>query len=131
LANQTIRTLKEPTYCGECGYNLQSLPARHQCPECGSSYEVRPHYPSVGIFDPDSAVFPLADVLSMLLCIAALVVCFVAMVLTASIAILICLTIYTALTIVLGTRAIRRVSSYITASSIVRRIERGEDRMDG
>ncbi|MGD2109786.1 MAG: hypothetical protein PVI86_10375, partial [Phycisphaerae bacterium] len=27
-------------YCIECGYDLAGLPNRHQCPECGTGYEI-------------------------------------------------------------------------------------------
>ena len=43
LADDIIkdRRIAISTYCGNCGYNLKTLPRSYHCPECGSEYRAR------------------------------------------------------------------------------------------
>lgn len=43
LADDIIkdRRIATSTYCGNCGYNLKTLPRSYHCPECGSEYRAR------------------------------------------------------------------------------------------
>ncbi|MCH8967045.1 MAG: hypothetical protein IID43_05160 [Planctomycetes bacterium] len=61
------RRLTASTYCGNCGYNLVSLPYVYTCPECGQEYNARPLRMS-GIFLPYANEFPVGDVAGALLC---------------------------------------------------------------
>ena len=36
------RRIAHSVYCGECGYNLRTLPYAGRCPECGGEYNARP-----------------------------------------------------------------------------------------
>jgi hypothetical protein len=49
-------------YCGECGYNLRTLPYTGLCPECGGRYNARP-LKMEGIFLPQNMELPVLDVL--------------------------------------------------------------------
>ncbi len=49
-------------YCGECGYNLRTLPYTGLCPECGGRYNARP-LKMDGIFLPQNMELPVLDVL--------------------------------------------------------------------
>lgn len=44
LADDIIkdRRISQSMYCGNCGYNLKTLPRSYHCPECGSEYRARP-----------------------------------------------------------------------------------------
>jgi len=55
-------------YCGNCGYNLRTLPYVHTCPECGHEYNARP-LTMRGIFLPHEARFPLRDLAAFLACV--------------------------------------------------------------
>ena len=48
-------------YCGNCGYNLHSLPYVYRCPECGSQYSAR-RLRWKGIFRHEDMVLPVADI---------------------------------------------------------------------
>ncbi len=61
------RLLGHAVYCGNCGYNLKTLPYRYVCPECGSEYNARPRK-MTGIFVPQEAEFPIRDIFSTLIC---------------------------------------------------------------
>lgn len=61
------RRLNVPTYCGTCGYNLQTLPYVYTCPECGNGYNARPLH-MVNIFLPDQCEFPAGDLFSGVIC---------------------------------------------------------------
>ena len=51
------RRITTSTYCGNCGYNLRTLPYIYTCPECGHEYNARPLVRR-GIFDPSEAEIP-------------------------------------------------------------------------
>ena len=54
------RRITGSVYCGNCGYNLRTLPYMYVCPECGDDYNARPTKMK-GIFLPSGTVFPLPD----------------------------------------------------------------------
>jgi len=54
-------------YCGNCGYNLHSLPYIYTCPECGNQYNARP-LKMKGIFVLHDTYFPASDIAATLLC---------------------------------------------------------------
>ena len=60
-------------YCGNCGYNLRTLPYVYTCPECGHEYNARP-LTMRGIFLPHEASFPLRDLAALLACVLGTVV---------------------------------------------------------
>jgi hypothetical protein len=63
----TGRSIGGSVYCGNCGYNLRTLPHVYTCPECGQSYNARP-LTMKGIFQPHDAKIPFGDLAAMLLC---------------------------------------------------------------
>ncbi len=54
-------------YCGECGYNLKTLPYVGVCPECGNNYNARP-LKMEGVFQPHLRELPINDAILLLLC---------------------------------------------------------------
>jgi hypothetical protein len=56
------RRITASTFCGNCGYNLRTLPYVYTCPECGQSYNARPLVMK-GIFVPYEVEIPWADFL--------------------------------------------------------------------
>lgn len=56
------RMLTLSTYCGDCGYNLRTLPYIYKCPECGNEYNARPLLMK-GIFIPYRDDPPFRDLL--------------------------------------------------------------------
>jgi len=61
------RTIHGSVYCGNCGYNLRTLPYVYTCPECGSGYNARP-LQMKGIFQPHDAKIPFGDMATVLFC---------------------------------------------------------------
>ena len=61
------RRITGSVYCGNCGYNLHTLPHVYTCPECGNQYNARP-LKMEGIFNPQEGVIPFLDFVSALLC---------------------------------------------------------------
>lgn len=60
------RIITGTLYCGNCGYNLHSLPYVHTCPECGNQYNARPLMMK-GIFFPHETYFPASELAVVLL----------------------------------------------------------------
>lgn len=60
------RRIAGAVYCGNCGYNLRTLPYRYNCPECGNDYNARP-LTMKGIFQPHEAEIPFGDIASAML----------------------------------------------------------------
>ncbi len=59
------RRITTPIYCGECGYNLITLPRCYSCPECGNEYTARG--PEMkGVFVMRDAEPPMGSILSVL-----------------------------------------------------------------
>ncbi len=61
------RRITSSVYCGNCGYNLYTLPFVYTCPECGSAYNARPLVME-GIFVPYEVDFPLRDMATTAAC---------------------------------------------------------------
>ena len=60
------RRIRGSLYCGNCGYNLKTLPRKYVCPECGHPYSTRA--PMRGIFFPHDSEPPLGSVAGILGC---------------------------------------------------------------
>ncbi len=56
-------------YCGNCGYNLKTLPYVYRCPECGNAYNARP-LTMRGIFMPYQYAIPFRDLAATVVCAA-------------------------------------------------------------
>ena len=61
------RAITGSLYCGDCGYNLHTLPYLYVCPECGNKYDARP-LSMKGIFAPHEVEIPFRDVVAALAC---------------------------------------------------------------
>jgi len=61
------RRITGSVYCGNCGYNLKTLPYSYQCPECGQEYNARPLHRR-GIHEPLDEEFPFAYIISAVVC---------------------------------------------------------------
>ena len=61
------RTITGTVYCGDCGYNLHTLPYLYVCPECGNKYDARP-LSMKGIFAPHKVEIPFRDMIAALAC---------------------------------------------------------------
>ena len=59
------RRISGSIYCGQCGYNLRTLPYVHRCPECGQGYNARP-MSMKGIFNPADAGLPIGDMFAVI-----------------------------------------------------------------
>ncbi len=108
-------------YCGNCGYNLRTLPYTYACPECGAEYNARPTKMK-GIFLPSGTVFPLRD------CAATLVFAVVTTFLSLNAfkpldeVSLVIAGFLAVLTLVFARQAYIGIGRYIMAVSIIRRI---------
>ena len=54
------RRITQSLYCGNCGYNLKTLPRSYVCPECGQKYNAR-RQPMKGIYFPHNVEPPFAQ----------------------------------------------------------------------
>jgi len=59
------RRIGGTVYCGNCGYNLRTLPYFYRCPECGNEYNARPLVMK-GIFLPQNISPPFVDTAAVL-----------------------------------------------------------------
>lgn len=59
------RRISGSVYCGNCGYNLRTLPYAHACPECGNEYNARA-LSMKGIFLPHEMSVPVGETLGTL-----------------------------------------------------------------
>jgi len=62
----TDRRISGSIYCGNCGYNLRTLPYVYTCPECGNEYNARP-LKMKGIFVNYDVSLPVSDMAVVLL----------------------------------------------------------------
>ena len=61
------RRMAGTVYCGNCGYNLRTLPYVYRCPECGHEYNARPLVMK-GIFLPQSVSPPFVEMFAVVFC---------------------------------------------------------------
>lgn len=61
------RRITRSVYCGNCGYNLKTLPYVYRCPDCGQEYNARPRVLQ-GIHQPHLVEIPFGDIASTLFC---------------------------------------------------------------
>ena len=61
------RRITSSVFCGNCGYNLRTLPYTYQCPECGQDYNARP-LEMRGIFSPQDVDIPFGDMAAAAFC---------------------------------------------------------------
>ena len=122
------RILTLSTYCGECGYNLRTLPYVYTCPECGNAYNARPLMMK-GIFIPYRDDPPVRDILSALaFAIATAVIVYGAFKPIDVIRLVIGL-FFAAFMVVSAVQAVHKLKRYVLAIQILRRIkqEDGEE----
>ena len=63
------RRITSSVYCGNCAYNLRTLPYAYACPECGNEYNARPLIMK-GIYLPFQSEFPIREAFITLMCTA-------------------------------------------------------------
>jgi predicted RNA-binding Zn-ribbon protein involved in translation (DUF1610 family) len=122
LNEERKRTIKEPTFCRQCGYNLQQLPLYHVCPECGHRYDTR-HGRTDGIFEADEIAFPLLEVIGTILGLGMVAVAIAGIIKTKNITILFIAVIFTFLSCVFGFNAMAKVQKYNHARKIIQRMD--------
>ena len=123
------RIITGSTYCGNCGYNLRTLPYIYTCPECGTHYNARP-LKMTGIFNRTDLYFPLSE-----LCAAALSAVFAALLIRGAVLsneyfYFVYGLMFVGIMIAFGARAYIRLCCFVKARSIARRIaaqERAEE----
>ena len=120
------RRITSSTYCGECGYNLRTLPYVYTCPECGNQYNARPLHRK-GIFDPYALEFPLGDVAATLLSALCSIGIFIRGFRSSSAGTLLIGVMFLVLTILLGVKAYGRLARYLKAKAIARLIAAEEE----
>ena len=131
LADDIIkdRRIGTSTYCGNCGYNLKTLPRSYHCPECGSEYRAR--MPQMkGIYLQNDNSLPFLET------IAAVVFALVSGVLVVgawdsnSVGYGVTAMIFTAVTIILAVAAFRRTNRFLRTARLTRQIERQKEDED-
>lgn len=68
------RRISTSIYCGNCGYNLRTLPYLYRCPECGQEYNARP-LSQKGIYAPQNTDIPFGDFAAAGFCALAVYIC--------------------------------------------------------
>jgi hypothetical protein len=120
------RRITSSVYCGNCGYNLRTLPYNYHCPECGNAYNARP-LSMRGIFLPYQYEPPVGDGFYGLICgLGALLLAFRAITKTDPWLMGIA-AVFVALTFVFAVKFTRGLLGYIKACSIARRIRLEEE----
>ncbi len=120
------RRITTSIFCGNCGYNLKTLPVIHACPECGNEYNSRP-LKMHGVFLPHTVEFPFGDIV-----VSALSVFFTTLIAIRAFSpvnpdiVLIALG-FLALTTYLVIRLFGRLSLYIKGVRVARHIDEYED----
>lgn len=122
----TDRLIRGSVYCGNCGYNLRTLPYIYQCPECGNHYNARP-LTMKGVFLPQQAEPPIGQVLFLFACICVAVVMFYGAFQPSDIWRLLGGTILTIFSVVECPKAWSNVRKFFMARAIIRRINRDEE----
>lgn len=120
------RLITGSVYCGECGYNLKSLPYRHRCPECGNEYNARP-LRQTGIFNPHEGDFPFGDLFMFLTCAGSAAFLGYAGIQSRELWTMIGAVIFVGLSLVSLDRSLTRLGRFFKTGSIIRRIQAEED----
>jgi len=115
------RRITGHVYCGECGYDLHSLPYIHVCPECGNKYNARP-LSMKGIFAPHEIEFPFRDIIVTAVCGFAMVAFTVQAVASLDVTWVVLAVTFVALTIALVLYLRSRLGRYFKAIEIARRV---------
>ena len=118
------------TYCGNCGYNLKTLPRSYHCPECGSEYRAR--MPQMkGIYLENVNSLPFLEV------IATVVFALMSGVLVVgawresnSVGYWVTAMIFTAVTIIFAVAAYIRTNRFLRTARLAREIERQQEDED-
>ena len=120
------RRIIRSIYCGNCGYNLKTLPRSYVCPECGQQYNAR-RQPMKGIYFPHDVEPPFAHVagalISTTIAVAVLIHAFKPLDkgrLTIGL-------IFAGITIWLAVEAFRRVKKLVTFRFVARRIAQQQE----
>ena len=120
------RVIRGSVYCGDCGYNLRTLPYVHRCPECGNDYNARP-LKLTGIFSPHDTFFPFGDTAAMLLCAVLAAWMIYKGVTPTELQWLIAGGVFAALTLAFAAQAKGRLGRLIKSRTLTRRIARAEE----
>lgn len=123
------RRITGSVYCGECGYNLKTLPYIHVCPECGNDYNARPRK-MVGIFKPHEAEIPARDVFMGLLCGLCCFILAWGAIQPLDPGRLAIAAVFLVLTILNGGQACSKLARWIRSASVMRRIVADEAEFD-
>ena len=119
------RGISDSVYCGNCGYNLRTLPYIYRCPECGNRYNARP-LKRTGIFDPYEIEPPIGDIAATVFCtlLAALLV--IPALKPLSQGRLLFGSLFVLLKVYFGFKAYWRLKRFLKANAIARRIRMEE-----
>lgn len=122
------RLLTLSTYCGDCGYNLKTLPYVHTCPECGNRYNARA-LRMKGIFLPNAAELPIQDLFVTLVAAAVTGLIGYGAFNPLDVIRLVIGLFFAASTIIFAVQVWNKVKRYATAIQIIRKIklEEGEE----
>ncbi len=114
-------------YCGNCGYNLHSLPYAYTCPECGNEYNARP-LSMKGIFAPYNTSFPTSDVAVTLFSGAVTVALIISLVNRVEGWKVFVAVVFGVFTVVFALQGYRRLARYFKTRMIARHIAMEEER---
>ena len=131
LADDIIKDRRIPTstYCGNCGYNLKTLPRSYQCPECGSEYRAR--MPRMkGIYLPHANSPPAGEVVALLVFAVVSGSLLVAAWNSKSTGYVATAIVFAAITLTIAVVVVVRTKRFLRTSRLARQIERQQDDED-
>jgi len=120
------RGIRESLYCGNCGYNLRTLPHIYRCPECGNEYNARP-LKMRGIFLPYEVEPPIGDAAATVFCGLATALLFYYAVSRGDAGLLVISMVFVAMLVVFSVKFTRRLTRFMKAASLLRRIKMDEE----
>lgn len=120
------RRIPNSVYCGNCGYNLRTLPYMYTCPECGNQYNARP-LKMRGIFLPYEVEPPLGDAVATVFCGLATALLFYYAVSRGDAGLLVISMVFVAILVMRSVKFTRRLTRFLKAASLLRRIEMEEE----
>ena len=125
------RRLRASVYCGQCGYNLRTLPYVYTCPECGNQYNARPRK-MTGIFEPQEVFFPFTDFgLAFLGAVSTALIIWVMAWPPEDIGLIIMAVILGALTIVFAWGGVVKTKRFVHTCRVAERVRRFEEELEG